>query len=67
MSGQTQMYVMVTSVSIVTADALCLQFIAAASATLHHATVLQTSSAAGQLSEDSQCTFQSLGEYFVNI
>lgn len=63
------MYVMVMSVSMVTADALCLQFIvwAAASATLHHATVLQTSSAADQLSEDSQCTFQSLGEYFVNM
>lgn len=37
------------------------------SVTLHHATVLQTSSATGQLAEDSQCTLQSLCEYFVNM
>lgn len=47
----------------------CLQFVvwASASAALRHATVLQTSSAAVQLSEDSQCTWQSLCEYFVNM
>lgn len=38
-------------------SALCLQVVVWASATLHHATVLQTSSTAGQLSEDSQCTW----------
>lgn len=47
----------------------CLQFVvwASASAALRHATVLQTSSAAVQLSEDSQCTWQSLCEYFVHM
>ena len=57
------MHVMVMSRQPVKADTLCLQFIiwASTSAALRHATVLQSL----RLSEDSQCTWQSLCEYFV--